>query len=235
MRRKIDSFVIAGVVAIVMIVLLGTVGPVRANDTTEARAIVDKAKITLSEFENAQDMDAFRDLLKSAKGVFIAPQMLKGAFIVGASGGNGVFMARDKTGEWSNPAFYTIGSASVGLQIGGTASEMILLVMTDRGVNAFLSDSLKLGADVGVAAGPVGIGASAATANLSTDILSFARSKGLFAGISLDGAVVKVRDGLNHAYYQVQATPADILLRRTVMNAHSEGLVTAVCAGAGHC
>ena len=102
------------------------------------------------------------NLVKDARGVFIAPQILKGAFIVGASGGSGVLVARDSlTGRWLGPAFYTIGSASFGFQIGGSASEVVLLAMTDRGVNALLESSIKLGADVGVAAGPVGMGAAA--------------------------------------------------------------------------
>ena len=109
---------------------------------------------------------------------------------------------------------------------------MVLLAMTDRGVTALLSNSVKLGADVGVAAGPVGIGASAATANLSADIVAFARSKGLFAGISLDGALVKVRDSLNHAYYDAKVSPTDILVKRMVANRHSGRLISAISTDA---
>lgn len=234
MKRKIDCYRIAGILVMVALLLVGTGGIVRAADKQmDARVLVDKARMTLAEFNEAKDMDAFRDLLKTAKGVFISPQILKGAFIVGASGGSGVFMVRDgRSGKWSGPAFYTIGSASFGLQIGGQASEVVLLAMTDRGVSALLSSSVKLGADVGVAAGPVGIGASAGTANLSVDIISFARSKGLFAGISLDGAVVKVRDSLNRAYYSAHVNPTDILVRRTVMNHHSAPLLAAISADA---
>lgn len=229
MKSRIDLFRFLGIVMMAALLMAGSVGVVRANDATKATNLVEKARMTLNSFDRAKDMSAFRDLLKNAKGVFIAPEILKGAFIVGASGGSGVFMVRDAaTGRWSQPAFYTIGSASFGLQIGGQASEVVLLAMTDRGVNALLSTSVKLGADVGVAAGPVGIGASAATANLSADILSFARSKGLFAGISLDGAIVKVRDSLNHAYYAANVSPMDILVKRTVANRHSEHLISAI-------
>ena len=233
MNGKRDYLRVAGIFLMAALLLAGTGGLARANDTMDARHLVEKARITLDSFDKAKDMSAFRDLLKDAKGVFIAPQILKGAFFVGASGGSGVFMVRDsRTGRWSQPAFYTIGSASFGLQIGGQASEVVLLAMTDRGVSALLSDSVKLGADVGVAAGPVGMGASAATANLSADILSFARSKGLFAGISLDGAVVKVRNGLNEAYYSVKVTPTDILVKRTVANRHSGQLISAISTDA---
>ena len=200
--------------------------PASGNDRQEATQILEKACMTLSNFKSDDNMGAFRDFLKDAKAVVIAPEFLKGAFVVGASGGNAVAMVRDgRTGRWSEPAFYTIGGASIGLQIGGEASEVILLAMTERGVNALMGNSFKLGADAGVAAGPVGIGAQAATANLSADILSFSRSKGLYGGISLDGAVVAVREGLNHAYYGKKASPTDILVRHEVKNPQSACLL----------
>ena len=211
-----------------LLVLFG-VGPALADDATDAKQLVDKAKMTLEGFQTAKEMDGFRDLMKTAKGIFIAPQVLKGAFIVGASGGSGVFLAKDgKSQKWFGPAFYTIGEASFGLQIGGSASEIVLLAMTDRGVTAFLSDSLKLGADGSVAVGPVGIGAAAATANLSADILSFSRAKGLFGGVSVDGAVVAVRDGLNEAYYGKKVNATDILVKHQVSNKDASGLIRAV-------
>ncbi len=200
--------------------------PASASDRQVATQIVEKACMTLSNFKSNENMGAFRDLLKDAKAVVIAPEFLKGAFVVGASGGNAVAMVRDgKTGRWSEPAFYTIGGASIGLQIGGESSEVILLAMTERGKSALMGSSFKLGADAGVAAGPVGIWAQAATANLSADILSFSRSKGLYGGISLDGSVVAVREGLNHAYYGSKATPTDILVRHEVSNPQTACLV----------
>lgn len=148
-----------------------------------SRHLVERAVLTLQTFANAEEMEAFRNLIKDAQGVFIAPHVVKGAFVVGASGGSGVLVARNSlTDQWVGPAFYTVGEASLGFQIGGSSSEVILLAMTRRGVNALLESSIKLGADVGVAVGPVGMGASAATANLSVDIVSFAKKKGLYAG-----------------------------------------------------
>jgi lipid-binding SYLF domain-containing protein len=104
--------------------------------------------------------------------------------------------------------------------------------MSDRGVGSFLSTSVKLGGDVGIAAGPVGAGAAAATVNLSADILSFSRSKGLYGGISLDGSVVAVRDSLNGAYYGKQVSPADILVSRAVTNPNATILATDVAKSA---
>lgn len=228
--KKHSAWIFQGsILAAALLVAAVVLSPVSAAATTDeqqAAQIVDKARFTLENFMNDQSMSAFRDLFQRAEGVFIAPSLLKGAFIVGGEGGNGVFMVRDKkTGAWSEPAFYTIGGASFGLQIGGEASEVVLLMMTERGVNALLGNSVKLGGDVGVAAGPVGIGAEASTANLSADILSFSRSKGLYGGISLDGAVVAVRSSMNQAFYGKQVTPMDILVRHDVRNRDASGLV----------
>jgi lipid-binding SYLF domain-containing protein len=111
------------------------------------------------------------------------------------------------------------------LQIGGQASEVVLLIMTERGVASMMANSMKLGVDAGFAAGPVGTGVSASTVNLSADIFTFSRSKGLYGGVSLDGAVVATRGGLNEAYYGRQVTPTDILVRREVTNPQAYGLL----------
>jgi lipid-binding SYLF domain-containing protein len=197
-----------------------------ANDMQEATQIVEKACMTYDNFMSDNKMGAFRDLVKKAKAVLISPSLLKGAFLVGVSGGNAIAVVHDeKNGGWSEPAFYTIAGASFGLQIGGQSSEVILLAMTDRGAHALLATSFKLGADVGVAAGPVGMGAQAASVNLSVDILSFARSKGLYGGISLDGVVIAVRGALNDAYFGRKVSPRDILLGHEVKNPQSNCLV----------
>ena len=204
-----------------------------AGDRADAQATVTKANITFNSFMSDKNFTEMRKLSRSAKGIFIAPQVLKGAFVVGASGGTGVFLVRGEGGRWTYPAFYTIGSVSFGFQIGGQASEVILLAMTDRGVTTLLQNSVKLGADVGIAAGPYGAGAQAATANISADILAFSRSKGLYGGISLDGAIVDVRDSLNRAYYGKSVTPTDILVKQNVSNAHADTLRASVAKISG--
>ena len=212
-----------------MLLLLGSAAlgtPARADDAMDARQLVERAKLSFESMMVAPEMDPLRDLITKAKGVFIAPQVLRGAFIFGVSGGSGVFFARaERPGQWNGPAFYTIGEASFGLQAGADASEIVLLAMTDRGVSALLSTSLKLGADASVAAGPVGAGVRAATANLSVDILSFSRSKGLYGGVSVDGAVIATRGSLNAAYYGREASTADILIRGTISSPHSASLI----------
>jgi lipid-binding SYLF domain-containing protein len=197
-----------------------------ADDATDARQLAERAKLTLETFMQAPETEGFRSLVKSAKGVFIAPMVLRGAFVVGGSGGSGVYLVRDsKSSGWVGPAFYTLGGVSFGFQIGGEASEVIFLAMTDRGVSALLKSGVKLGADVGVAVGPIGAGADASTANLSVDILTFSRSKGLYGGISLAGSVVYVRDDWNNAYYGLNVTPTDILMTKVVSNRHALGLL----------
>jgi lipid-binding SYLF domain-containing protein len=197
-----------------------------ADDASDTRQLVERAKLTLETFMQAPETEGFRNLVKSARGVFIAPVVLRGAFVFGLSGGSGVFFARDsKSGAWVGPAFYTVGEVSFGFQIGGEASEVVFLAMTDRGVSSLLKGSVKLGADVGVALGPIGAGADASTANLSVDILTFSRSKGLYGGVSLEGSYVHVRDGWNNAYYGLNVSPTDILITKVVSNRHALGLL----------
>ena len=230
--KSLRSFFVMGIILCMALLFFSPCA--FADHAADARQLVDKARLTLESFASDPNMQAFRDLAKKARGMLIAPQVLKGAFIIGGSGGSGVLVARQKLdGPWAGPAFYTIGEASFGLQIGGEASEVILLAMTERGITAFLSNSFKLGGNIGVAAGPVGAGASAASANLSADILSFSISKGLYGGISLNGAVVAVREGLNDGYYGKEVTPIDIIIQRDVTNSQAAKLIETVEKVAG--
>lgn len=201
--------------------------PAYAEEASEQKALVEKARYTLEGFLSSEHMEWFKDHIKDARGILIIPQFLKGAFFVGGSGGSGVFLARDeKTDAWSQPAFFTLGGASFGFQFGGQASEVILLVMTQKGVNSMISTTFKLGADASIAVGPVGRGVEGSTApNLSADFLSFTKTKGLFAGVSAEGAVVAARDANNTAYYGKPTSTLDILIRRNVSNPHSAVLL----------
>jgi lipid-binding SYLF domain-containing protein len=224
------------VAAALAICILGVTSASAASEKkADAERLVEKSRLAFEAFVADKDMGPpLKSLLSRAKGVLIYPQVLKGAFIVGAAGGSGVMLAHEeKAPHWAGPAFYTMGEASFGLQIGGEAMEVVLVALTERGVSALLSTSVKLGGNVGVAAGPVGAGATAATQNLSADIVSYARSKGLFAGVSLDGAVVDVRESLNDAYYGKKVTPTDILIKGSAKNAQANKLKAAVNKAAG--
>ena len=204
--------------------------PVWAQNTSEEAMLVDKARFTLENFLSDPDMQWFRDHMKDARGILIVPQFIKGAFFIGGSGGSGVLVVRDeKTNEWSYPAFFTLGGASIGLQFGGQASEVVLLVMTQKGVDSLMSTTLKLGADASVAVGPIGRGIEGSTTpNLSADLLSFSKAKGLFAGMSLEGAAVAARDALNTSYYKEPTKTIDILVRRSVSNPQADPLLKVV-------
>ncbi len=237
MMENSKAFLFRYLVATVVLVFVVTslaITPILADDASDARQLVEKSEMTFKNMLAAKELQPFQGLLGKAKGVLISPQVLEGAFIFGVSGGSGVFLVHDgKTDAWKGPAFYTIGEVSFGFQAGGKASQVIMLAMTDRGVNALLSPSVKLGADVGVAAGPVGVGAAAATANISADILVYAMSEGLYGGISLTGAVVAVRNGWNEAYYSRPGiTPTDILILGNARNPSAAGLVEAVSRAA---
>lgn len=193
----------------------------KASDLSDAQALVLQSSAAFNSFMADSNMTWFHKNAHRAKALFIVPQMIRGGFIVGGSGGSGVLLARDKnTNDWSYPAFYTMGSISVGLQIGADASEIILMVMTEKGFNAMLSTEFKLGADVAVAAGPVGASAKAQTA----DVLAFGRSKGAFGGLSIEGAVIAPRNKWNSAYYGKPVGPVEILIRRTVQNPQADAL-----------
>jgi lipid-binding SYLF domain-containing protein len=207
----------------------GADDPAARND---AQALVERSRMTLENFMADQDMGPpLSRLMKSARAVLIYPRVLRGAFIVGASGGNGVLLVKERpTGNWTGPAFYTLGELSFGLQAGGDAQEVVLVVLSERGITSLLSRSLKLGGDASVAAGPVGAGAEAATQNLSADIVSYARAKGLYAGVSLEGAIVEPRDTLNAAYYGEPVNPTDILIRKAKTNPQAAPLIDSVAA-----
>jgi lipid-binding SYLF domain-containing protein len=200
--------------------------PAGATDADDAKALVDRARITFNEFMGDRQYAWLHEQLWDAKGLLIYPQVIKGGFIFGGSGGTGIFAVRDeKTGDWSQPAFYSLGSATVGLQIGGEASQIIVMAMSKKAVDSLLTSSVKFGGDTSVALGPVGIGVKQ---TIVADFVSFAKSKGLYAGINLEGSIVTVRDSLNNAYYGKQVTPVDILIRKDVSNEGSNELRAAL-------
>jgi len=208
--------------ALAALMALG-VQPAAADKRDSAVDLVDRAAETLAYFSADSAYEPMWSLADDAKAIVVVPRSIRAGFIFGGSGGNAVMIARNKDGTWSQPAFYTIGSASFGFQAGAEFSEIVLLVMTQRGMERLLSTSFKLGADASIAAGPIGAGAKAQT----TDILAFSRSRGLYGGLSLEGAVVKTRQNLNRAYYNADVRGGDIVFRGDVYNPASANLQTA--------
>ena len=197
------------------------------EDFSKPDELVLKSEAVFKSFKADPQMEWFKDNVSKAKGIFIVPRMIRGGFIIGGSGGSGALMAKHrKTGKWSYPAFYTMGSVSFGLQIGGEASEILLLVMTDKGMDAMLSNEFKLGGDVALAAGPVGAGAKAQTA----DILAYGKAKGAYVGMSLEGAVIAPRYKWNNTYYGKEVTLVDILINQIETNPQADNLRAALPA-----
>jgi lipid-binding SYLF domain-containing protein len=214
---------LSGVIALLAVLLVaGPASGAFAADIDDAQGIVEKARLSFGEFLRDDNYSWMQGRLKDAKGILIYPQVLKGGFIVGGSGGTGVLLVReDKAGDFGYPAFYTMGSVSFGLQIGGESAEVVLLVMSKKGIDSLLTSKFRLGGDVSVALGPVGGGAKG---DITADFISFAKSKGLYAGLNLDGSYLSVRDGLNKAYYDKEVSPVDIIIRRTVHNKEADRL-----------
>jgi SH3 domain-containing YSC84-like protein 1 len=161
-----------------------------------------------------------QELLEKAECVIVFPSVLKAAFGVGGSYGRGAMVCRTGTdfgGPWGAPAMYALEGGSVGFQLGGQATDLVLLVMNNRGAQSILSSKVKLGADASAAAGPKGRDASADTdAYLRAEILSYSRSRGLFAGISLEGSTLRPDDEANEQVYGRKITSRDIVLGKDI-------------------
>jgi lipid-binding SYLF domain-containing protein len=199
---------------------------------SEQQKLVDAADKTLANFVRDPDMTWLQQNIGRAKAVMVAPEVVKAGFIFGGSGGRSVMLARDAgTGKWAGPAFYTLATASVGFQAGVSVSEVVTLVMTEKGLNSLMAPSVKLGGDASVAAGPVGAGASG---DVVADFVSFSRAKGLYGGLNLDGTVIAISNEWNEAYYNKKGIlPPDIVIRKSAHNKGGDKLLGDVAKAAG--
>ncbi|MEO7795950.1 MAG: lipid-binding SYLF domain-containing protein [Thermoanaerobaculia bacterium] len=220
--RSTSPVVVSGLVAVLMATLALPAAAAASPSARESEAVVSAARRSLGRFQADPEMGWFRDHVGAAVAVLIVPKRVRAGLIFGGSGGVGVLLARDSSsGEWGQPVFYNLGGASVGLQAGGERSEVIFLLQTRGALDSFLSPKLQLGAEAAVAAGPVGAGAGE---NVTSEILTFVRSKGLYAGATLDGTVIQPATERNAAYYGFDVTAADVIVRKAAHNAHADGL-----------
>jgi lipid-binding SYLF domain-containing protein len=187
--------------------------PIAAAQSEEQK-LVNKADVTLSNFLRDPQMTWLQQNIGRAKAVLIAPEIVKAGFIFGGSGGRAVLVAKEG-GKWHGPSFYTMATASVGFQAGVQVSENVTLVMTEKGMNSMLAANFKIGGDASVAAGPVGAGAKS---DVTADLISFSRAKGVYGGVNLDGTLVNLSDDWNRAYYGKPVQPVDILVKGAVSN-----------------
>ena len=225
MNPVVRSTWLAMVTAIITIV----VTPFAFAQSDQQR-LVDAADASLNNFVRDPEMGWFQQNVGRAKGLLIAPEVLKAGFIFGGSGGRAVLIARDpKSGQWVGPAFYALATASFGFQAGIAVSESITLVMTDKGMNSLLSPSFKIGGDASIAVGPVGAGAKS---DIVADLIAFSRSKGVYGGLNLDGTLVNTSDDWNEAYYGTRVLSTDILIRMSVRAEGANKLIANIAKAA---
>jgi len=193
----------------VALVLLLPVMAAHAEEPPLVRA--QNAVRVLNEIEQAPDKSIPTDLLKEAHAIAVIPDLVKAGFVFGGSRGEGLVSVKRPDGTWSNPSFITMTRASVGFQAGVSSTDVILVFRTQSGVDSIVSGKFTLGADAAAAAGPVGRNASASTdGHLHAEIYSYSRSRGLFAGVALDGGVLRIDDDANAAVYGAGITPRRI-------------------------
>jgi SH3 domain-containing YSC84-like protein 1 len=208
---------------VLLVTGLLTLGPSSsAKNSAEAKTEQDRlqnAGTVMQEILKVPD-DIPQDLIDKARCVVVMPSVLKAAFVVGGSYGRGTMVCRtgkDFSGPWGAPAMYALEGGSIGLQIGGEATDFVFLVMNDRGASSLLHTKVKLGADASIAAGPKGRSAAADTdAYMRAEILSYSRARGVFAGISLEGSTLRPDEDANRKLYGKSTSAAKIILESDV-------------------
>jgi lipid-binding SYLF domain-containing protein len=182
-----------------------------AAPTSDQIELVRKSNVVLEEARHDPEFGNSGDLFRTAKGVMVVPSLVKGGFFVGGEGGNGILMARHGD-QWSYPAFYVLASASFGLQIGLEVAEVVLFVMSDRALHAWMTNEVRLGGGAGLTVLVIGSNASvSATTHANVDVIAWAKAKGAYAGITLDGSIIRPRNEWNTAYYGRPMTPSQIM------------------------
>ncbi len=211
------------IAAVLVLAIAVPVASARAADSPQN--IVDSALVTFNNMSADPNFSNLNTLLDRAKAIIIVPDMFKAGFIIGGQFGNAVMLARDSGGTWSPVAFLKMGAGSVGLQIGASVSKVVLLVMTEGGLDAILKNKVTLGGEASVAAGPVGAGVAAqTTTDVGADVYAYTKAQGLFVGASLEGAVVEPDGKRNAEYYGRSVSIRDILINRVVEHAGANAL-----------
>ncbi|TCZ60966.1 hypothetical protein EXY23_14110 [Roseicella aquatilis] len=192
----------------------------------EEQALVDRATLSVQEMlgQGNDKLNAQR-LLRRARAAMVCPRIFRAGFFFGGEGGACVLVGRDAAGSWSSPAFYTLGSGSFGLQAGIQDAQLLMLIMNDKALNAVLDSQLTLGADASIAVATLGGAVSGATtAAVGGDIVAFAQTRGLFAGLTLEGSHLSSRSAWNRAYYGQEVGPREIVVAMRVYNPGADPL-----------
>ena len=200
-----------------------TAVPARADD--KRQALVNSCLESARKVLGGKDFPDAAKMMSNARAVLIIPELVQGGFILGAAGGRGVLMVRTHPKDWSSPAFYGMGSGSLGLQIGAKVSEIVFIFRTEKGLKAILDQKFKFGAEAGVTLVAVGVGAAGATtAAVGADIVAFSNSVGLFAGASIEGSYLDADNDWNALYYGPGATTKAIVLDRRFTKPGAESI-----------
>jgi lipid-binding SYLF domain-containing protein len=190
----------------------GVAGVPVAQAQTSQQVTVDGARKVLRDLRHDKEFGNARQLLRQAKAVLIVPKLLKGGFIVGGEGGDGVLLVHHAGGEWSDPAFYALGAASFGLQVGLEQSEVVLLVMTQKGLDGILRDEFKIGAQAGISVATLGSGVEGAIGGASLpDVVVWSSSTGLYGGLTLDGSIIRAEPNQDSKFYGRPLTSRSVL------------------------
>jgi lipid-binding SYLF domain-containing protein len=197
-----------------------------ATTPEEAQKEVAAAGKTLDAFVADPEMTWFRSHAKDSRGLVICSQVTKAGFVLGGSGGRCVLVAKGDKG-WNGPAFYAIGTASIGFQAGVSVAEIVMLVQTQKALDSLMSSDFKLGADASIATGPVGVGTGA---DVTADFIAYSRSKGLYGGLNVSGSGIKPSEDYNRAYYGKDVSPIDIIAKGAVHNRAAEPVLVSKVA-----
>lgn len=207
---------------------LAGLAPLPARGLTSEEELVERARLTVVTMTGDPDLQPLQTYVAAAKAVYIVPALYRGGFIFGAEGGTGLILRRLEGGRWSYPACYLIAGGSFGLQIGGQVAELIMTIMSERGLQAILNRQVRLGADASASLVAVGAGLEAGTGlDLDADMYGFLRSQGLFAGLSLEGSVISPQRNRNVRYYGEGAT-AEAILNGQFVNRQADPLRAAL-------
>jgi len=200
--------------ALVLAVAAVVVTSTRIFAQSDETQRIQESVTVFNEIMSAPDKAIPTSVLDKAEAIAVFPGTIKGGFVIGAQHGRGILSARDEARAWSNPAFMSITGGSIGAQIGAQAVDVVLVIMSKRGLQKLVSNEFKIGADAGVAAGPVGREASAGTdIQMRAEILSYSRARGLFAGINLNGSSIRADEDANRKFYGKPLKTADIIFK----------------------
>lgn len=199
------------ILAVVVALILALVSTLPAHALTRQEEVVEQSRLTLLRLLDSDEFPQLRRFLADARGVLIMPELVRGGFVLGAEGGTGVLVLRQIDGSWGYPTFVSLAAGSIGLQVGGQVSQVVMSIQTDEGVVTMLRDEFTVGADANVAFANVGAGIEAGTAlDRNADIYAFSYADGLYLGAGLEGTVMSNIEGFNADYYGTGATAEQV-------------------------